>query len=255
MVRMPLRSKDANLDPQRRFVESNRGIDMNQASASGAARALLRRDLLLVWRRRGDAINPALFAVLVASLFPLAIGPEPKLLSQIAPGIIWVALLLASLLSLDALFRSDLEDGSLEQLLLAPQPLALMIFVKVMVHWLTTVLTAIARGTAVGRNAVSTPRNCCVFSWSSLLLGTPLLSLIGAMVVALTVGMRRSGMLLALLALPLYVPVLIFGAGCVMAAAEGLPYQGALYLLGAGLALFTVLTPLATATALRISLT
>ncbi len=227
---------------------------MSQASATMAARALLRRDLLLVWRRRGDAINPALFALLVASLFPLSIGPEPKLLSQIAPGIIWVALLLASLLSLDTLFRSDLEDGSLEQLLLAPQPLALMIFVKVLVHWLTTSLPLLLAVPLLAE-MLFLPSDLLPVLLISLLLGTPLLSLVGAMVVALTVGMRRSGMLLALLALPLYVPVLIFGAGCVMAAGEGLPYQGALYLLGAGLAMFSVLTPLATATALRISLT
>ena len=227
---------------------------MVESSALTAFGALLRRDLLLVWRRRGDALNPVLFALLVATLFPLAIGPEKATLSLIAPGVLWVAVLLAGLLSLDALFRSDLEDGSLEMLLLAPQPLALMLFGKVLVHWLTTAVPLLIAAPLLAELLYLREGLLPVLMYS-LLIGTPLLSLVGGVVVALTVGMRRSGMLLALLALPLYVPILILGAGCVAAAAQGLPYQGALLLLGAGLALLTILAPLATATALRIAMT
>lgn len=227
---------------------------MVESSAFSAFGALLRRDLLLVWRRRGDALNPVVFALLVATLFPLAIGPEKATLSLIAPGVVWVAVLLAGLLSLDTMFRSDLEDGSLEMLLLAPQPLALMLFGKVLVHWLTTALPLLVAAPLLAELLYLREGLLPVLMYS-LLIGTPLLSLVGGVVVALTVGMRRSGMLLALLALPLYVPILILGAGCVAAAAQGLPYQGALLLLGAGLALLTILAPLATATALRIAMT
>jgi heme exporter protein B len=216
--------------------------------------ALLRRDLLLVWRRRGDALNPVLFALLVVTVFPLAIGPEKSTLSLIAPGVIWAAVLLAGLLSLDTMFRSDLEDGSLEMLLLAPQPLALMLFGKVLVHWLTTAVPLLIAAPLLAE-MLHLQAPLLPVLMLSLLLGTPLLSLVGGVVVALTVGMRRSGMLLALLALPLYVPILILGAGCVAAAAQGLPYTGALLLLGAGLALLIILAPLATATALRIAMT
>lgn len=227
---------------------------MADSSALTAFAALLRRDLLLVWRRRGDALNPVLFALLVATLFPLAIGPEKSTLALIAPGVVWVALLLSGLLSLDTLFRGDLEDGSLEMLLLAPQPLALMLFGKVLVHWLTTAVPLLI-ATPLLAELLYLPPGLLPVLMASLLLGTPLLSLVGGVIVALTVGMRRSGMLLALLALPLYVPILILGAGCVAAAAQGLPYTGALLLLGAGLALLTILAPLATATALRIAMT
>jgi heme exporter protein B len=227
---------------------------MSDAPARTAFFALLRRDLLLVWRRRGDALNPVLFALLVASLFPLALGPEPSTLALIAPGVIWVALLLAGLLSLDSLFRSDLDDGSLEMLLLAPQPLALMLFGKVLVHWLTTALPLLI-ATPLLAELLHLPKDLLPVLLAALALGTPLLSLIGGVVVALTVGMRRSGMLLALLALPLYVPVLILGAGSVAAAAQGMEFAGALLLLGAGLALMLILAPLATATALRIAMT
>ncbi|ODU48409.1 heme exporter protein CcmB [uncultured Aquimonas sp.] len=227
---------------------------MADSSALTAFAALLRRDLLLVWRRRGDALNPVLFALLVATLFPLAIGPEKSTLALIAPGVVWVALLLSGLLSLDTLFRGDLEDGSLEMLLLAPQPLALMLFGKVLVHWLTTAVPLLI-ATPLLAELLYLPPGLLPVLMASLLLGTPLLSLVGGVIVALTVGMRRSGMLLALLALPLYVPILILGAGCVAAAAQGLPYTGALLLLGAGVALLTILAPLATATALRIAMT
>lgn len=226
---------------------------MAEATAISALSALLRRDLVLVWRRRGDALQPVMFAVLTITMFPLALGADPLLLARIGAGVIWVAVVLAGLLSLDALFRSDLDDGSLEQLLLSPQPLALLMFAKVLVHWLTTALPVLL---AVPLFAAMMQLDSEIFPvllWS-LLLGTPLLSLIGAVIVALTVGMKRSGMLLALLALPMYVPVLIFGAGSVMVAAQGLPYIGALLVLGAALAMALVLAPLAAAAALRVAL-
>lgn len=226
---------------------------MRESTSLGACRALFTRDARLLWRRRGDAVNPVLFALLVCCLFPFALGPQPEILARIAPGVIWVAVLLAGLLSLDTLFRSDLDDGSLEQLLLAPHPLALLVACKIAMHWLSTALPLIV-ATPVLASMLYLPPDQLPVLLASLALGTPLLSLIGAVVVALTVGMRRSGMLLALLALPLYVPVLIFGAGSVMAAAAGLPHAGALLLLGAGLALALVLAPLAAAAALRIAM-
>ena len=226
---------------------------MREATALGACRALLLRDFRLLWRRRGDALNPVLFAILVTSLFPFALGPEQTVLARIAPGVIWVAMLLAGLLSLDTLFRSDLDDGSLEQLLLAPHPLSLLVGCKILVHWLSTAVPLMIATPLLAALLYLPPAQLPVLM-ASLALGTPLLSLIGAVVVALTVGMRRSGMLLALLALPLYVPVLIFGAGSVMAAAQGLPFEGALLLMGAGLALALVLAPLAAAAALRIAM-
>ncbi len=219
-----------------------------------AGRAMLARDLRLVWRRRGDAAQPLIFALLVITMFPLALGAEPALLSRIAPAVLWVAVLLAGLLTLDTLYRGDADDGSLEQMLLAPTPLAWLIFIRVLVHWATTALPLLLL-TPLLAELLHLPGNLLPVLLVSLALGTPLLSLIGAVVAALTVGMRRSGMLLGLLALPLYVPVLVFGAGSVMAAAQGLPWTGALLLLAAGLALALILAPLAAATAVRIALT
>ena len=223
-------------------------------SLMACARAQLERDLRLVWRRRGDAMQPMLFAVMVIALFPLALGSESPMLARIAPGVLWVAVLLAGLLTLDSLFRSDLEDGSLEQLLLSPVPLAWLIAMRVAVHWTVTSLPLLVV-TPFFAELLQLPRDLLAPMMLSLALGTPLLSLIGAVVAALTVGIRRSGMLLAVLALPLFLPVLVFGAGAVVAAAQGLPWMGAIYLLAAGLAACLVLAPLAAATALRIALT
>lgn len=219
------------------------------------ARALLLRDLRLVWRRRGDALQPALFAVLVVVMFALALGGEKQVLrDHVAPHAIWVAVLLAGLLTLDSLYRSDVEDGSLEQMLLAPVPLAWLLLVRVLVHWATTALPLVLVSPLLAE-FLYLPRELLPVLLVSLALGTPLLSLLGAVVAALTVGIRRSGMLLALLALPLFLPVLVFGAGSVMAAAQGLSsWAGALLLLGAGLALALVLAPLAAAAAIRIAL-
>ena len=226
---------------------------MSYGTLTGACRALLSRDLALVWRRRGDALNPVLFALMVVALFPFAIGPEPQVLGRIAAGTVLVALLLAGLLSLDALFRSDLEDGSLEQLVLSPHPLALLVACKILVHWLTTALPLVVAAPLLGE-MLFLPASVQPVLAAVLLLSTPLLSLIGAVCVALTVGMRRSGMLLALLVLPLYVPVLIFAAGACNAAQNGFPVAAPLLWLGAGLALSLVLAPLACAAALKISI-
>jgi len=226
---------------------------MTAPSLLAAGRAQAARDLRLVWRRRGDAAQPLLFAVMVVALFPLALGADPAQLARIAPGVLWVAVLLSSLLTLDALYRSDVDDGSLEQMLLAPVPLAWLLAVRVGVHWATSALPLVLV-TPLLAQLLYLPGELLPVLMVSLLLGTPLLCLLGAVVAALTVGIRRSGMILALLALPLFLPVLVFGAGSVMAAAQGLPWSGALLLLGAGLALALVLAPLAAAAAIRIAL-
>lgn len=220
---------------------------------AGVAAALLKRDLRLMWRRRGDAFQPALFALLVVVLFALSLGGAPQLLSKVAAGVLWLAVLLAGLLALDTLFRGDAEDGSLEQWILAPVPLAWLVAVRVLGHWLTTALPLVVATPLLGE-LLQLPHAQLPVLMASLLLGTPLLSLLGAVVAALTVGMPRSGILLSLLALPLYVPVLVFGAGSVAASAQGLDPVGALLLLAAGLVAALVLAPLAAAAALRIAL-
>jgi heme exporter protein B len=217
-----------------------------------AARALVVRDLTLLWRRRGDALQPALFALLVVVLFALALGAEPAALARAAPAVLWLSVLLAGLLALDTLFRGDAEDGSLDQWLLAPVPLPWLVFVRTAMHWATTALPLLL-ATPVLAELLHLPSRELPVLMASLARGTPILSLLGAVVAALTVGMRRAGILVALLALPLYVPVLVFGAGSVAAAAQGLDPTGALLLLGAGLALALPLAPLAAAAAIRIS--
>jgi heme exporter protein B len=217
------------------------------------SRALLQRDLSLMWQKRSDAIQPMLFALMVCVMFPLAQGSEPLRLAQSAGAVIWVAHLLASLLVLDNLYSSDLEDGSLEQLLLAPVPLPMVIASKVAVHWLTTALPVLLI-TPLLAQLLFLPDGLLPVLMLSLTLGSLLMSLIGAMVAALTLGIRRSGMILALMALPMYVPVLVFGAGSVYSASQGLPWLGAIWLMCAGLALLLVLAPWAAATALRIAL-
>ncbi len=216
-------------------------------------RALLARDLRLLWRRRGDALQPVLFALLVVVLFALALGREPERLAADAVAVLWLAVLLAGQLAQDALFRADADDGSLEQWLLAPVPLAWLVLVRVALHWATTALPLIVV-TPLLAEMLHLPHDQLPMVLASLLLGTPLLSLLGGVVAALTVGLRRSGILVALLSLPLYVPVLVFGAGSVAAAARGQDPLGALLMLGAGLVLALVLAPLATAAAIRISL-
>ncbi len=229
-------------------------METPSTSALGAAGALVRRDLRLLLRRRGDALQPALFAVLVVVLFAFALGSERALLARVAPGVIWVAALLSGLLSLDSMFRGDAEDGSLEQWRLAPVPLPWLVLVRTLTHWLTTALPLLLIAPLLAE-LLYLPRTLWPVLLATLAVGTPLLSLLGAVVAALTVGMRRAGVLLALLALPLYLPVLVFGAGGVAAAAQGHDASGGLLLLGAGLLLALVLAPVAAATAIRIAMT
>jgi heme exporter protein B len=222
-------------------------------SLAHAFLALLRRDLVIAFRRRSEMVNPLLFFVLVTSLFPLGVGAQPKLLSLMAPGIVWVAALLAALLSLDTIFRSDFEDGTLEQLMLSAQPVSVLVIAKVLAHWLITglplLLVAPLLATFLGM-----PSQGIGTLVTSLLFGTPALSLIGAIGVALTVGLRKGGVILSLLVLPLYVPVLIFGAGAVGNAAMGIDAAAQMYIMAAFLILSLTLSPVATAAALRVSL-
>ena len=215
--------------------------------------AVLRRDVLLAMRRKSDVVMTLFFFIMVASLFPLAIGPETALLRTIAPGVLWVAALLASLLSLPRMFESDFADGTLEQLALAPAPLALIALAKILAHWLAAcvplVLLAPVLALQFGLDTRAIAMLCL-----SLVLGTPLLSLLGSMGAALTLGVRGGGVLVALLLMPLYVPVLIFGAGVVDADAAGTGAAANLSLLGAMLAASLFLAPLGTASALRIAL-
>lgn len=227
-------------------------LDATPPSLMRTAAALVLRDLRLVWRRRGDAFQPALFALIVVVLFALALGSDAKLQAQVAAGVLWVAALLAGLLALDSLFRGDAEDGSLEQWMLAPVPLAWLVAVRTAIHWATTALPLLL-ATPFLAELLHLPRAQLPVLMAGLLLGTPLLSLIGAVIAALTVGMRRSGILVGLLALPLYVPVLVFGAGSVAASAQGMDPVGALLLLAAGLVVALVLAPLTAAAAIRIA--
>ncbi|MCP1374895.1 heme exporter protein CcmB [Dyella lutea] len=226
---------------------------MNQAPLGRACAAVLRRDLTLAWRRRGDIAMPVLYALIVTTLFPFALGPENALLQRIAGGAVLVTVLLAMLLALDGMFRSDIEDGSLEQLVLAPQPLALMLGMKILAHWLTTALPLIVIAPMLA-SMLQLPAAVMPVMLLALALATPMLSLLGAVLVALTAGTRRSGMLLALMLLPLCVPVVIFAAGALAAAQQGLPWIAPIAWLGAALALALVLAPLACAAALRIAL-
>jgi len=214
--------------------------------------AIIRRDLLLAFRRRAEMANPLLFFVMVVTLFPLAVGAQPNLLQAMAPGVIWVSALLAALLSLDSLFRSDFDDGSLEQLLLSPHSLPVLVLGKIVAHWLVTGLPLLLVAPLLAL-FLGLPERAMPTLWLTLLLATPMLSLIGAIGVALTVGLRRGGMLLSLLVLPLYIPVLIFASSAVDRAASGLPVTAQINILLAMLLLALVLTPLPTAAALKMS--
>jgi heme exporter protein B len=226
---------------------------MTSDSLLSAFTLLLKRDLTLAIRHRAEMINPLLFFVLVTSLFPLGIGADPKLLQAVGPGVIWVAALLAALLSLEGIFRSDFEDGTLEQFLLSSHPVSVLVLAKVLAHWLITGLPLLVISPLLGV-LLGLPGDAIMILLVTLTLGTPVLSLIGAVGVALTVGLRKGGMILSLLVLPLYVPLLIFAANAVDTAAAGLPVTAHLSLISALLVLALSLSPLATAAALRISL-
>lgn len=214
---------------------------------------IIKRELQIAMRKQAEILNPLWFFLIVITLFPLVIGPDPALLSRIAPGVAWVAALLSALLSFERLFRDDYIDGSLEQLMLTSQPLVLTALAKVLAHWLLTGLPLI----------LLSPIAALLLSleipiwWAlvlTLLLGTPVLSCLGAIGVALTVGLRKGGVLLSLLVVPLFIPVLIFSASVLDAAGLNLPYNGQLAILGAILAGVMTLSPFAIAAALRISL-
>lgn len=214
---------------------------------------MLQRDLLLAFRHRGELANPLLFFMIVVTLFPLGVSPEEALLKKMAPGVIWIATLLAALFSLEQIFRSDFDDGALEQSALSPQSLSILVLAKIVAHWLVSGLPMLLMAPLLAKLLAMPTPAIIALEWT-LLLGTPLLSLIGAIGVALTVGLKRGGVLLSLLILPLYIPVLIFATNATIAAGAGLAIEGQLYFLGAMLVLALTLSPLATAAALRISL-
>ncbi len=214
---------------------------------------VIARDLKLALRRQADLVSALFFFIIVVSLFPLGIGPEMDLLRKLAPGVLWVAALLATQLTLPRLFGDDYRDGTLEQLVLTPQPLTLVVLGKTLAHWLTTGLPLTLLAPVLGLQFDLSGEALEILTLA-LLLGTPALSAIGAIGAALTLGLRGGGVLVSLLVLPLYIPVLIFGAGAVDAAVTGLGPQAHLSLLGAILGGSLVLAPWASAAALRISL-
>ena len=218
-----------------------------------AVLAIVRRDLLLAMRRKSEVLTALFFFVIVTSLFPLGIGPEPALLKKIAPGVLWVAALLATMLGLQRMFAADHADGTLEQMVLSPTPLGLLVGGKIAAHWTLSGLPLVLLAPVLGIQ-FDLDAGALGVLMLALLLGTPLLSLIGAIGAALTLGLRGGGVLLSLLVLPLYVPALIFGAGAVEAHISGLGAGGHLSLLAALLALAVFFAPWATTAALRIAL-
>ncbi len=215
--------------------------------------AVLRRDLTLAARRRGDWLIAQFFFVMVASLFPLGVGPEPEMLSRIGPGVLWVAATLASLLSLSRLFADDHRDGSLEHMILSPEPTVLLVLGKSLAHWLIYGIPLLLIAPVLGLQ-FNLPAQAILTLEVSLLLGTPILSLLGGVGAALTLGLRGGGVLLTLLILPLYIPALIFGAGAVDGAMAGTGSEAHLSLLGSFLVLSLMIAPWIAAAALRVSL-
>jgi len=222
------------------------------AVLAGGFKAYLYRDLLLAYRCRSDLARPLIFFLVVSTLVPLGVAPEPARLAALAPGIIWIMALLASLLSIESLFSSDFQDGSLEQMLIAPNLLAMPILGKVTAHWLVIGLPLALISPLIGI-MFSLPAVAMLPMLLSLALGTAVLSFIGAVGAALTLPLRKGGVLLALLVMPLYMPVLIFGSATIQSAVDGLAWSGSLAVLGAFLAIAMALCPLAIAAALRLS--
>ena len=210
------------------------------------------REMRLAWRNGAEILNPLWFFLMVITLFPFGVSAEPQLLAQIAPGVVWVAALLAALLVMDRLFRDDWQDGSLEQLLLLPTPLVAVVLVKVIAHWAMTGLPLLLVSPLAALLLGMTPHDACVLALT-LLLGTPTLSFLGAVGVGLTVGLKRGGVLLSLLVLPLTIPLLIFATAATQGASIGMPVVGYLAILGAFLAASAALWPFAAAAALRLT--
>ena len=226
---------------------------MSEQSAGTAFTALVRRDFLLAYRRRAELLQPLVFLLVVVTLFPLGVGPSPQLLANIAPGVIWIAALLATVLSLDSLFRSDFDDGTLEQMVLSGQSLTLIALARTVAHWLVAGLPIVLLSPLLAL-WMNLPDMGVPILIKSLLIGTPVLSLIGAIGSALTVSLKRGGQLLSLLVFPLYVPLLILATSAVSSAVAGLPYGGQLGLMLAGMIAALTLAPFATAAALKLSL-
>ena len=226
---------------------------MNRTGLFALFAAIIRRDVMIAIRNRADAANSVVFYVIVFTLFPLAIGQDPTQLQALAPGVIWIAALLATLLGLEGLFRSDFDDGSLEQLVLTTGPVALLILGKILAHWCVTGLPLLLVTPLLAPMMQLTGLSTAVLLLT-LIIGTPILSLVGGVGTALTVGTRRGGVLLSLIVLPLYVPVLVFGSSAVQNAGLGLPIAGQIYLLSAMAVLALCLAPIAAAAAIKISL-
>jgi heme exporter protein B len=225
---------------------------MTESGMTQAFLGVVWRDLLLAIRRRSDVVTSLMFFIIVTSLFPLGIGPDPGILQTMAPGVIWVAALLSSMLSLQRLFASDYADGVLDQMVLSPHPLAVMACGKVVAHWIIAGLPIVLLSPLIALQ-FGLSRSSISVLVVTLFLGTPTLSLVGSIGSALTLGVRGGGPLMALLVLPLFVPILIFGAGAVVANESGLGIEANVSLLAAGLLLGATLAPLATAAALRIA--
>lgn len=213
---------------------------------------VVKRELLLASRHRQELVNPLMFFVIVMVLFPLGVSPEPSFLSEAAAGVVWVAALLASMLSLDRLFQADFEDGSLEQIVLSPQPLYLIVLLKNLVHWALTAIPLIILSPLLAIMMHLDSQHIPILLLT-LIMGTPVISLIGGIGAALTVSLRGGGILISLLVIPLTIPVLIFGTGTVQASVDNLPIGGHLAIMGAILALALTLTPFATSAALKMS--
>ncbi|WMJ07491.1 heme exporter protein CcmB [Nitrosomonas sp. sh817] len=214
---------------------------------------IIKRDLLLAVRRQSDVLVTLFFFIIVVSLFPLSVGPEMNLLRTMAPGVVWVAALLASMLSLGRMFSNDYLDGTLEQMLLSPQSLSILVLGKAFAHWLVSGVPLVLMAPVLGIQ-YDLPADALFVLTGALLLGTPVLSLIGAIGAALTLGLRGGGVLVSLLVLPLYIPVLIFGAGAVEANMAGIAFDAHLSLIGAFLLASLVFAPWAAASSLRVSL-
>jgi heme exporter protein B len=226
---------------------------MNKLSLIGLLSLVIRRDLVLAMRRRADVLTTLIFFVIVVSLFPLGVGPEMDMLRKMAPGVVWVAALLASMLSLGRMFSADYLDGTLEQMMLVPQSLSVLVLAKILAHWMVSGLPLVIMAPVLGLQ-FDMPAQALWVLIAALLLGTPILSMIGAVGAALTLGLRGGGALVSLLVLPLCIPVLVFGAGAVEAVASGTSVGSHLSLLGALLLMALVFTPWVTALALRISM-
>jgi heme exporter protein B len=227
-------------------------VSAARSTLAGAVVATLRRDLLIAYKRKNDLFNPFMFFVLVATLFPIGISPEPEALGEISAGVLWISALLASLLAMDNLFRADFEDGSLELLMLSPHPLYFLVLAKNIAHWLVSGLPIVLVSPLIAY-MLNFPEGAYTTLVLTLLLGTPVLSLLGSIGVALTVGLGSRGLILAVITLPMSVPVLIAGTLTVSQTLEGASLSGYLAIMGAMLVAALTLAPMASAAALRIS--